>query len=112
MINKSSLTPEELITNIPESIIPSSADYSPEDDIYNKSKKEHNINPDDFSVIKDDNEPEGFMNEKDFEDDMSGGDLDIPGSELDDSNEEIGEEDEENNYYSLGGDNHSNLEES
>lgn len=38
-------------------------------------------------------------------------DLDIPGSEMDDANEEIGEEDEENNYYSLGGDNHENLEE-
>ena len=29
-------------------------------------------------------------------------DLDIPGAELDDANEEIGEEDEENNDYSLG----------
>jgi hypothetical protein len=38
------------------------------------------------------------------------GDLDIPGSELDDDNESLGEEDEENNYYSLGGDNHENLE--
>lgn len=38
-------------------------------------------------------------------------DLDIPGAELDDENEVIGEEDEENNYYSLGGDNHENLEE-
>jgi hypothetical protein len=37
--------------------------------------------------------------------------LDIPGADLDDSDEEIGEEDEENNYYSLGGDNHENLEE-
>jgi len=37
--------------------------------------------------------------------------LDIPGADLDDENEEIGEEDEENNYYSLGGDNHENLEE-
>jgi hypothetical protein len=37
--------------------------------------------------------------------------LDIPGAELDDDNEEIGEEDEENNYYSLGGDNHEDLEE-
>ena len=52
------------------------------------------------------------MNEKDFEDDLTGDDLDIPGAELDDSNEEIGEEDEENNYYSLGGDNHDDLEES
>jgi hypothetical protein len=40
---------------------------------------------------------------------MSGGDLDIPGAELDDKQEEIGE-DEENNYYSIG-DNHNDLEE-
>lgn len=32
--------------------------------------------------------------------------LDVPGSELDDAQEQIGNEDEENNYYSLGGDNH------
>jgi hypothetical protein len=38
-------------------------------------------------------------------------DLDIPGAELDDADEAIGEEDEENNYYSLGGDNHNDLEE-
>lgn len=31
--------------------------------------------------------------------------LDIPGSELDDLNEKTGNEDEENNYYSLGRDN-------
>ncbi len=37
--------------------------------------------------------------------------LDVPGSELDDKNEKIGEEDEENNYYSLGGDNHEAQEE-
>jgi hypothetical protein len=36
--------------------------------------------------------------------------LDVPGSELDDMNEQIGEEDEENNYYSLGSDNNDNLE--
>ncbi len=38
--------------------------------------------------------------------DMAGEDLDIPGTELDDANEAIGSEDEENNGYSLGGDNH------
>lgn len=36
--------------------------------------------------------------------DQSGEDLDVPGSEDDDDNEELGEEDEENNSYSLGGD--------
>lgn len=91
--------------------LPPSLQYSPEEDIYNKSKKEQNINPDDNSVISDSNENEDAMNEKDFEDDLTGDDLDIPGAELDDSNEEIGEEDEENNYYSLGGDNHDDLEE-
>ncbi|WP_213086879.1 hypothetical protein [Chitinophaga agrisoli] len=37
--------------------------------------------------------------------------LDVPGAELDNENEEIGEEDEENNFYSLGGDRHEDLEE-
>ena len=40
-----------------------------------------------------------------------GDDLDVPGAELDDQDEAIGEEDEENNYYSLGGDDHQDLEE-
>jgi len=34
--------------------------------------------------------------------DLMGGDLDVPGSELDDESEDIGSEDEENNYYSRG----------
>ncbi len=42
---------------------------------------------------------------------VTGDDLDVPGAEDDDANEDIGEEDEENNYYSLGGDAHENLEE-
>lgn len=45
------------------------------------------------------------------EEEYTGEDLDVPGSEEDDADEEIGEEDEENNYYSLGGDAHENLEE-
>ena len=36
--------------------------------------------------------------------------LDVPGAELDDAQESIGSEDEENNYWSLGGDNHEDLE--
>ena len=45
------------------------------------------------------------LNEGSFENNISASDLDIPGEELDDANENIGEEDEENNEYSLGGDN-------
>jgi hypothetical protein len=51
------------------------------------------------------------MNKKDFDDDLSGGDLDVPGSELDDELENIRSEDEENNYYSLGRDDHNDLDE-
>jgi hypothetical protein len=40
------------------------------------------------------------------ENEFSGRDLDVPGSEDDDRNEDLGEEDEENNSYSLGGDLH------
>ncbi len=43
--------------------------------------------------------------------DFTGGDLDIPGSELDDASEKLGSEDEENNSYSLGGDANDGLEE-
>jgi hypothetical protein len=46
---------------------------------------------------KTDNEGE-MLNERS---DRSGKDLDVPGSEGDDANEKIGEEDEENNSYSL-----------
>ena len=49
----------------------------------------------------DDTDEDGvLLNEKSSADDRSGGDLDVPGSELDDADEKIGEEDEENNSYS------------
>jgi hypothetical protein len=43
--------------------------------------------------------------------DFTGEDLDVPGTELDDDQEEVGSEDEENNSYSLGGDDKNNLDE-
>ncbi|SDX15164.1 hypothetical protein [Flavobacterium degerlachei] len=93
--------------------LPDSLLYPPTEDIYNKLKKEGDINPADITKkkipVEINNRSE--LNEKNFEDDMSGGDLDIPGSELDDAQEEIGSEDEENNHYSIGGDNHNDLEE-
>jgi hypothetical protein len=85
--------------------------YPPADDIYNKGKKESEFDPADLSKNKSPNVKAGVSNEKDFEEDMSGDDLDVPGSELDDQQESIGSEDEENNYYSLGGDDHNDLEE-
>jgi hypothetical protein len=46
------------------------------------------------------------LNEGSFDRNISGSDLDVPGADLDNPQENIGEEDEENNEYSLGGDNH------
>jgi len=51
------------------------------------------------------------LNEKTSSNAISGSDLDVPGAEDDDQNEDIGEEDEENNPYSLGGDDNSINEE-
>ena len=82
--------------------------YPADEDIFNKSKEEGSIDPEDTSKKKISNKKKnaGKNNEKDFKEDKSGGDLDIPGSELDDENEKTGSEDEENNLYSLGGDEH------
>lgn len=49
--------------------------------------------------------------EETWQKDKTGEDLDVPGADLDDEEEAIGEEDEENNLYSLGGDRHRDLEE-
>jgi len=57
-----------------------------------------------------DNEGEP-LNERTSSNAVSGSDLDVPGAESDDASEDIGEEDEENNPYSLGGDDNSINEE-
>jgi hypothetical protein len=87
--------------------------YPPEEDIYDKYQKDRKIDPEDPSNTKVPvvNYKTGKNNEKDFDDDISGSDLDVPGSELDNELEIIGSEDEENNYYSLGCDDHNDLEE-
>jgi len=70
--------------------LPGYPEHDPEEDIYKQEKK--------LPLKEEQNE------------ELDQG-LDVPGAELDDENEAIGEEDEENNYYSLGGDNHEDLEE-
>lgn len=91
-----------------------------------KTKKEENglhdpgadVTPDDLQALGDkdfnlsmDSGDDEQLKKRSHPADFSGEDLDIPGAELDDENEEIGSEDEENNSYSIGGDNHENLEE-
>ncbi|WP_433833204.1 hypothetical protein [Flavobacterium anhuiense] len=73
--------------------------YNANEDIYNQEERLEDIDPQDISgerIINNDNH-EWKQNS-----DKIGNDLDVPGSELDDQQEEVGSEDEENNYYSEG----------
>jgi hypothetical protein len=87
--------------------------YPPSEDIYVRAKEEQDIDPEDITKKKTANpDPKkGKSNEKSFEQDISGDDLDVPGAKLDDGVETNGNEDEENDYFSLGGDEHVDLDE-
>lgn len=73
--------------------------YNSSEDIYNQDDK--------LSLDID-----GNIENSNIETDDMEMNLDVPGSELDNSEEKIGSEDEENNYWSLGGENHEDLEQS
>jgi hypothetical protein len=87
--------------------------YPDSEDIYNKFKEEPGLDPEDPSRRKTLVGTDDMLSDIDKESgiDLPGSDLDIPGAELDDELEMIGSEDEENNYYSLGGDDHNDLDE-
>ena len=85
--------------------------YPASQDIYNNDKLLKNVPSNSLGEPAEPKDKPSKSNEKDFNEDVSGDDLDVPGSELDDKQEKIGSEDEENNYYSIGGDNHDDLEE-
>lgn len=74
--------------------LPGYPEYSQEDDIYANAEEAEEIDPENISDRK--KTVASFKNRRDEEDD-----LDIPGSESDDEQENIGSEDEENNFYSL-----------
>jgi hypothetical protein len=80
-----------------------------DDDLDIRSGTDADVNDDDLVALNSTNDEIGMPQNVSNEDINT--DLDIPGSELDDENERIGEEDEENNYYSLGGDRHESQEE-
>ena len=73
-----------------------------EDDNYMPTRDENNLREARMDNVDFEGEP---LNERSFGEDKSGKDLDVPGTRADNRNENIGEEDEENNEYSLGGDN-------
>jgi hypothetical protein len=85
--------------------------YPANDDIYNREKEETDLDPEDPSHKKAPNLDPNEKNEKDFNNSMTGDDLDIPGNEDDESSVGDGHEDEENNYYSLGGDDREKIDE-
>ncbi|MGA7720401.1 MAG: hypothetical protein WCA84_04415 [Ignavibacteriaceae bacterium] len=93
-----------------ENTFPGYSTYPNRDDIYNKDKEE-DLNPEETSRIKKPYKRPGKKKEKNIMEDATGSDLDVPGSESDEMEENEGSEDEENNYYSLGGDDHNDLDE-
>jgi hypothetical protein len=102
-------------TDSPKEFFKDKFDYDAKEDIYNKGKKVASIDNDDELVIDKSIPTQNDRNElyeeaplHNAESNIEGETIDVPGSELDDQQESIGSEDEENNYYSLGGDNHSN----
>ncbi len=112
-------TPEASEKSQPE--LPGYPIYPPSEDVYSRLQKVDETSIEEGTEIElplEKNLPER-RNSPDFTDDTAEGSefdsdeeqLDVPGSELDDAQEQIGSEDEENNYYSLGGDNHEDLEE-
>ena len=71
------------------------------------STTEHDMPGDDENLRQaalDNTDEDGTpLNEDSFMTNISGSDLDVPGANLDNEEESIGEEDEENNEYSFGG---------
>ena len=98
--------------NLEDSKAPDYLNYPASEDIYRQGKKEENVDPSNPSRMKQTSDQNSASERKELDFNISKtGDLDVPGSELDDEMENVGSEDEENNYYSIGGDNHENLEE-
>ena len=83
--------------------------YPGEEDLYVQNEWKSDLDPEDPIHLKAPNALPDSPNHLNKDD--AGQDLDIPGAELDDAQEAIGSEDEENNYYSLGGDDKEGLEE-
>lgn len=75
--------------------LPGYPEYSEDEDIYIKAKEEGEIDPENIYNVKD------SIYDDDLDADEAAINLDIPGTELDDDLEDIGSEDEENNFYSL-----------
>jgi hypothetical protein len=84
--------------------LPGYPEYSKEEDIFISGKEEGEIDPENLHTKK-----RSSYND-DLDEDEAANNLDIPGTELDDDLEDVGTEDEENNFYSLSDDHNDDLE--
>lgn len=92
--------------------------YPKSEDIYQQHEAEEEIDPNDPAEEKDETDsnakrqlPLDKLVEKDnLKAKVEG--LDIPGENLEETDDAMGDVDEENQYYSLGGERHEGLEES
>jgi len=87
--------------------------YPSDDDIYSKYHEEKSLDPDRIFFPENSADSEEFIisDSNDFNIDFMDKISDLSELEAEDSQENPGLEDEENNYYSLGGDDHHDLEE-
>lgn len=101
-------------TNIFEENIDEKIKQDPDSNVSSSEKKDliksaNDMPGDDENLRKaalDSTDDDGTpLNEDSFNENVTGSDLDVPGAELDDDEEKTGNEDEENNDYSLGADN-------
>jgi hypothetical protein len=76
--------------------------YPATEDIFVRVDQEKGVDLDSISNKKEVENRAEIWNENTLPTKGIGSDLDVPGSELDDAQEQIGSEDEENNFYSQG----------
>ncbi len=72
--------------------------YPASEDVFNRGLIVEDIDPDDITKLKAPNEDPDAPNEKNYFNDITGGDLDIPGDETDELSSGGGIEDEENSF--------------
>jgi hypothetical protein len=114
-VNDSIIDDEEINDDDEELVMGNEADVTAEEATLLQRADEDMPTDDDIRLRRaelDETDNEGdALNESSVADEVAGGDLDVSGADSDDPMESIGEEDEENNYYSLGSDSNDNITE-
>jgi hypothetical protein len=114
-VNDSIIDDEEINDDDEELVMGNEADVTAEEATLLQRADEDMPTDDDIRLRRaelDETDNDGdALNESSVVDEVAGGDLDVSGADSDDPMESIGEEDEENNYYSLGSDSNDNITE-